>query len=127
MWVACGKNPQIIFADVPNKDFSVRVDERYPGVAVQHVSPFVGGVPVQFAIASGREPHVDAGNVLGRGKLTRWVTWMCRTTLLNTFVHEVKRKPDGRLRRHGRSREAYWSLGFGASRGLFSCAGSLEE
>ena len=46
MRVAGGEEPEIAFRDIADKNSSVRIEDRHPGISIKHVGPFVGRVPV---------------------------------------------------------------------------------
>ena len=47
----------------------LRVDGRDSRAAVEHIGPFRGFVPVQFAHAAGIEAHVHPGDIFGDAEL----------------------------------------------------------
>ena len=88
------ENPEIALADVADEHGAIWVHHRDTGIAVEYVSPFVGSVPVHFAIAACGQAHLDAGNILGRRKfaLSHLVG---PSALLNPLLHQIERVPDG--------------------------------
>jgi hypothetical protein len=65
---ACGEEPKIALTYVTDEHGAIGIHDRDTGVPIEHVSPFVCGVPMHLAIAAGSESHVNAGNILGGGK-----------------------------------------------------------
>src|SRR5271168_974455 len=55
---ACGKEPKIAFSNVTDKHGAIGIHDRDTGVPIEHVSPFVSGVPVCLAIAARSESHI---------------------------------------------------------------------
>jgi hypothetical protein len=61
------KKPEVAFANIAYEYLTIGTHHPYAGFSVQHVSPFVSRVPVEFAIAPGGQAHVDASE-------SAWVT-----------------------------------------------------
>jgi len=68
---ASGEVPEVVFFYIGDKTFSVVVYGGDAGAAVEHESPFGGGVPVQFANATGSEAHVYASQGFGDGEFAQ--------------------------------------------------------
>src|SRR5271155_5861073 len=58
--MACREDPQIALADVANEHLAVGAHHRYTRISVEYIGPFIGCVPVQFAIAPRCQAHVNA-------------------------------------------------------------------
>src|SRR5262245_20674242 len=67
---AGGEIPEIALFGVADKASALVVDGSNSRGAVEHDGPLGGGVPMQFANASGGESHVDSGHGLGDGQLS---------------------------------------------------------
>src|SRR5262249_23309616 len=65
------KEPEVAVSDVTDEDRPIRIQDGHSRFAIKHEGPFVGGMPVQFAIASRSQTHGHACHVL-RG---RWAGW----------------------------------------------------
>jgi hypothetical protein len=83
------KDPKIALTHVTNKHGAIGVHHGDTSIAIEYISPFIGSVPVQFAIAPCREAHLDAGNILGRRKdaLSHLVG---PSTLFNPLLHQIE-------------------------------------
>src|SRR5215467_7044798 len=64
----------------------LRVDGRDSRAAVEHIGPFRGFVPVQFAHAAGIEAHVHPGDIFGDAELA------CRHLPRSPAAHVDRRK-----------------------------------
>ena len=82
--------PEVAFFHVGDEALAVRIDARDARAAVQHVGPLRGGVPVQFAHATGGEAHVHAGKRLRNRKLAHR-HFARPTAFLKAFVRERER------------------------------------
>src|ERR1700683_4892158 len=61
--------PEVSSLNIVNKHLAVGLHDADAGLAGEHNSPLIGGMPVQFAERARGEPHVDAGEILRRRKL----------------------------------------------------------
>jgi hypothetical protein len=126
MRVACREDPQIAFANVADEHGSIRVHHSDAGMAVKNISPLIGGVRVQFAVAACGETHVDAGDIFRRREDTLR-DLVSPSTLFHALLHQIEGvpyRPDvAVIRRRGSVRK----FGFSFRSALFSCPGSLEE
>src|ERR1700691_2755835 len=93
MWMGGREVPQIPFGYIIDEDRPVRIQERNSTISLQHNGPFIRGVPMQFAEAAGRDAHVHTSDVFGGRKLALR-NLMSPAAFLNSFVGQVKRKPD---------------------------------
>src|ERR1700689_991456 len=85
MGKASGKEPKIAFSNVTDEHGAIGIHNRDPGIAIEHVSPFVGGVPVHLAIAAGSERMLTPAISLEEGRtavVTSWVHPPCSTRFL---------------------------------------------
>ena len=60
---AGGEKPEVAGLQVVDKVLAVLVDGGDAHAAVEDVGPFVGAVPVHFAVGVGGQAHVDAGHL----------------------------------------------------------------
>ena len=99
------ENPQLAFVDIGHISLPHRVEDRDAARTVGHKRPFGKLVPVQFAYATPRQPHVDAGDrrrdlevILGH--------LPCPAAVLNPLCRVVERRLElwQIVRRGGRRR-----------------------
>src|SRR6202043_365733 len=60
MRIAGRENPQLALVDIGHISLPHRVEDGDAACAACHIGPFGKLVPVQFAYAAPRQPHVDA-------------------------------------------------------------------
>src|ERR1700740_3788034 len=102
------EKPEVAFANVAYEHLTVGTHHRYAGFSVQDVSPFVGHVPVEFAIAPGGQAHVDASDFL-RGRQFAVGHLMGPTAFLQALLDQIERIP---YRNHGSIICLRWRLLF---------------
>src|ERR1700751_110786 len=86
------EKPEVAFADVAYEHLTVGTHQRYAGFSVPHVSPFVGSLPMEFAIAPGGQAHVDASDIPG-GRQFAVGHLMGPTAFLHALLDQIKRIP----------------------------------
>src|SRR5262249_25829903 len=87
------EEPEVAFRNVTDEDASIRLEYRHSGIAIEHVGPLIGCMPVEFAVASSRQTHGDTSQVLRRGKLlSRDLTGPA--TVLDAAMRQVEGIPD---------------------------------
>src|SRR4029077_15889651 len=86
------EKPEVAFANVAYEHLTVGTHHRYTGFSVQHVSPFVGSVPVEFAVTPGGQAHVDASDIL-RGRQFALGHLMGPTAFLHALLDQIERIP----------------------------------
>src|SRR6266404_5558455 len=92
MRISRWEKPEVAFANVAYEHQPVRTHHRYAGFSVQHVGPFVGSVPVEFAIAPGGQAHVDASDIL-RGRQFALGHLMGPTAFFHSLLDQIERIP----------------------------------
>jgi hypothetical protein len=60
---AGGKDPEVSFADVVDKHCPIGIHYGDACIAIEHVRPFVGRMPVHLTVASRSQAHIDARDV----------------------------------------------------------------
>src|ERR1700732_5565231 len=91
--MSCWEKPEVAFANVAYEHLTVGTHHRYAGFSVQHVSPFIGSVPVEFAVAPGGQAHVDASDI-PRGRQFALGHLMGPTTFLHALLGQIERIPE---------------------------------
>src|SRR5215470_18184121 len=69
MRCSSGKIPEIAGLQVADIRPSFRVENGDAAIAIGHDRPFGGLMPMQLPNSAGRQPHVDAGYLLGNRKI----------------------------------------------------------
>src|SRR6266850_329030 len=64
------EKPEVALTNVTYEHLTVGTHHRYAGFSVQHVSPFVGRVPMEFAVAPGGQAHINASDIPGGRQFT---------------------------------------------------------
>jgi hypothetical protein len=68
MRVASRKDPQIVLTNIADKHSSIRIRHSDVSMTIKNISPLIGGVPVEFAVAAGGDPNVDTGDKKTEGR-----------------------------------------------------------
>ncbi len=92
--IAGGEEPEIALFDIVDEDGAVGVEDSDAGVAVEHESPLVGGVPVHLAEAAGCEAHVYAGDG-GRRRQLALCDLVGPAAFFHALAGEIEGVPDG--------------------------------
>jgi len=58
-----GKDPKISFAHVVDKHRAIGIHYGHARIAIEHIRPFIGRMPVHLTVASCGQAHIDARDI----------------------------------------------------------------